>query len=238
MTESIFPYQKGGKMKITDEILEALECAIRDSGSIYKLAKELGISHSTIFFWKTGKTSSINRQLWSSCLRKKLRPYLEKKDPSDPEKCVCEKKIAYGNRPKSFPVIGFKKLAFFDPYIKSTSAFVQEHSLGQFFFSSVGSPLAFALRMEENGVNEVFTENSTLLVESGRPPQPGEIVVAKLKNETSAAFYIFKSDGAQYSLEPYYSRDTHPVCWESSISSSRILEWVFPVLEACLKFSR
>lgn len=225
-------------MKITQEILEALECAINDSGSIYKFAKELGVSHSTVFFWKTGKTTSINNQVWGSCLRKKLRPYLSSKagEPSGKGVLVRERKNSYGSRPKSYPVVSIRKLAFFDPNVISTAAFLQEYSLGSFFFNTVGTAGAFALRIEENGKNEIFTQGSTLLVESGRPPVSGELAVVKCKDASEASFYIFRQDDDTYKLIPYGKSDAEVVLWEKGASSAGLLDWIYPVLEANIKF--
>ena len=224
-------------MKITQEILEALECAINDSGSIYKFAKELGVSHSTVFFWKTGKTTSINNQVWGSSVRKKLRPYLNSKGASSGKgNQVRERKNSYGSRPRSYPVVGFRKLAFFDPNVISASAFVQEYSLGNFFFNTAGTPGAFALRIEENGKNEIFAEGSTLLVESGRPPADGELVVVKCKEITEPSFYMFRQEEDSYKLVPYGKSDAAVIRWEKKSSSSGLLDWIYPVLEANIKF--
>lgn len=232
-------------MKITPEILTALERAISESGSIYKLARELGISHSTIFFWRTGRTTNINRKTWNSCLRKKLRPYLsapvfpDEQDENAPlTYMVKEERASYGERPNAYPLVTFKKLAYFDPHIKSTPAFVRDHSMGTFHFVSIAGVTAFALRMDETSKNKIFTSGSTLLVESGRPPVSGEVVIAKCKEMTHAQFYTFKQEGSSYQLLPFGTEEDKNVQWEQTAPSSCFLDWIFPVLEANILFSK
>ena len=226
-------------MKITQEILDALECAINDSGSIYKFAKELGVSHSTVFFWKTGKTANINRQVWGSCLRKKLRPYLKNNNPggvSGTVSMIRERKSSYGNRPRAYPVVGYNKLVFWDPNMKSISVFLQEYSLGNFFFNTVGSAGAFALRIEEDGINGIFIGGSTVLVESSRPPVSGELVIARCKDSSGAGFYTFNQEEDIYKLTPYGKKNAKAIQWDRKLTSAGLLDWIYPILEANIQY--
>lgn len=234
-------------MKVTPEILAALELAINDSGSIYKLAKELGISHSTIFFWRSGRTVNINHKTWSGGLRKKLRPYL-----SSPNACgneednegtpgmnmVKEPRALYGERPKSFPLVTFRNLAFFDPNVRSTASFVQAYSLGNFYFVSGGGVTAFALRIDESINNDILKNGSTLLVECGRPPFNAELVLVKSKGAGLPQFYTFRQDESSYSLIPYGNKEEKLLRWDLAAPSSGILDWIYPVLEANIHFGR
>ena len=234
-------------MKITPEFLSALELAINDSGSIYKLAKELGISHSTIFFWRTGRTINIHHKTWAGGLRKKLKPSLSNPPgaPSqdEPEEengmnLVKEPRALYGERPRAYPLVTFRKLAYFDPNVRSTSSFVQAYSLGSFYFVSDSGITAFALRMDESVSNEIFKEGSTLLVECGRPPFDGELVLVKSKELPQAQLYTFKHEEDSYCLVPFGSKEATVLRWELTASSSTILDWIYPVLEANIHFCK
>ena len=229
-------------MKITPEILDALDRAISDTGSIYKFAKALGVSHSTVFFWKTGRTSSINRQIWKN-LRKLLKPYFAQPAlASDAgEKLstalIREERAPYGGKPGAYPMVNGRKLAFFDPLVRSAASFVQEHAFGQFYFNAVAGVTAFALRVDDSLANEIFRKESTLLVESGRPPVSGELVIAKCKGLEQVLFCTFLRDGDLYKLVPYGRNDLAPIQWDSASSSSGTLDWMYPVLEANIPFS-
>lgn len=231
-------------MNITPEILTALERAINDAGSIYKLAKELNISHSTIFFWRTGKTSKINGKTWNNGLRKKLRPYLsvpaehtdDEENSSGTVLRVREPRAPYGDKTRSYPLVPYRKLAFFDPNIKSTSVFVQDHASGYFPFMSVAGVTAFALRMDDTLPNEIFTTESTLLIECCRPPLNGEIVLARCKGQKDPRIYRFIQEEEKYRLIPYGCSMYEELQWDDSISSSEILAWIYPVIEANIQY--
>jgi len=62
-------------MLITPEIQELLIRAIDYQGSITQLARKLGIAHSTIIFWQSGKTKEISGRVWAQKLRPLLLPF-------------------------------------------------------------------------------------------------------------------------------------------------------------------
>lgn len=71
--------QNGGFMKITTEIVRALERAIEHYGNVSQFAKSVGLAHSTILFWQSGKTTSISGNVWANKLRPALLPFMAPK---------------------------------------------------------------------------------------------------------------------------------------------------------------
>ena len=67
-------------MKVTPEILKALNRAKDYYGNTTQLAKHLGIAHSTILFWFSGKTKNISGQLWCRLLKEELAPFMADSD--------------------------------------------------------------------------------------------------------------------------------------------------------------
>lgn len=61
--------------KITKEIHSALEDLIRDSDSALAVAKKIGVGHSTVGKWRSGKIQKINNITWQN-LYPLLTPYL------------------------------------------------------------------------------------------------------------------------------------------------------------------
>ena len=47
-------------MKLNAEILDAIHRAVDYYGNTSQFAKEIGVAHSTVLFWLSGKTSNIN----------------------------------------------------------------------------------------------------------------------------------------------------------------------------------
>ena len=62
-------------MDITPEIQDLLRKAIDYHGNVTQMAKSLGIAHSTILFWQSGKTKVISGRLWAQKLRPLLTPF-------------------------------------------------------------------------------------------------------------------------------------------------------------------
>lgn len=64
-------------MKITPSIAAAIRRAIDYYGNPSQLANRIGVAHSTVFFWISGKTSSISGKLWQSKIRPVLAPFMD-----------------------------------------------------------------------------------------------------------------------------------------------------------------
>jgi len=63
-------------MNITPEMKEAIKKAIDLHGNVTQFAKHLGIAHSTVLFWLSGKTTEVSGRLWAQKLRPTLLPFL------------------------------------------------------------------------------------------------------------------------------------------------------------------
>ena len=60
---------------ITPEIHNSLEALIRDSESAFSVAQKIGVGHSTVGKWRSGKINKINNANWKN-LYPLLKPYL------------------------------------------------------------------------------------------------------------------------------------------------------------------
>ncbi len=82
-------------MKITPEVMKALNRAVEHHGNVSQFAKKVGISHSTVLFWQSGRTSNINGGVWVRKLRPALLPFMEdaQLNGASPlrEEAICEK---------------------------------------------------------------------------------------------------------------------------------------------------
>lgn len=63
-------------MNITPEIKTAIKKAIDLHGNVTQFAKHMGIAHSTVLFWLSGKTTEVSGRLWAQKLRPSLLPFL------------------------------------------------------------------------------------------------------------------------------------------------------------------
>ena len=63
-------------MKITPSIIDAINKAIVYYGNVSQVAKNMGVAHSTVLFWISGKTENISGHLWISKIRPVLAPFM------------------------------------------------------------------------------------------------------------------------------------------------------------------
>ncbi len=71
--------KKGCKcnMKITPSVIDAINKATNYYGNVSQLAKNMGVAHSTVLFWLSGKTSNISGHLWMTKIRPVLAPFMD-----------------------------------------------------------------------------------------------------------------------------------------------------------------
>jgi len=72
-------------MRITPQIKKAIQQAIEAKGNLTQFAKSLGLAHSTIIFWLSGKTKGINGAVWVQRVRPAISRFLPPEDPSLPQ---------------------------------------------------------------------------------------------------------------------------------------------------------
>ena len=68
-------------MVITESIQNAIQAAVRKSGSILSFSRAIGVSHTTIAYWISGRTRKINSTAWQNLL-----PHIE--DYLDPSETI------------------------------------------------------------------------------------------------------------------------------------------------------
>lgn len=221
---------------ITAEIQSALDKLIQQQGSVYKLARELGVAHSTILFWKSGKTTKISAQLWQNKLKFLLRPFLT--DSSSAPAYIRETAAEYGSVPQSFYLVGLQKMGEFDPNVESALSYVTRNSVGQGYFSNIGGKTVFALLVDLEDFAPLFPAGTILLAESGRPACDGEVVLVKFREEAFPKAMIFRVTEEEFSLVPF-AGDTgsRSYTWSKGTNSLSFIDWQFPLIESSLKLT-
>ena len=63
-------------MNMTPELVELIDKAIDAHGNVTQLAKSMGIAHSTVLFWKSGKTKRISGKVWANKVRPALAGFM------------------------------------------------------------------------------------------------------------------------------------------------------------------
>ena len=74
-------------MVITESIQNAIQSAIRKSGSSLSFSRTIGVSHTTVTYWINGRTRKINSTVWQNLLPL-IKDYLSPEEsisyPCDP----------------------------------------------------------------------------------------------------------------------------------------------------------
>ncbi len=133
--EPLFFAAERNTMKVTPEILKALNRAKDYYGNTTQLAKHLGIAHSTILFWFSGKTKNISGQLWCRLLKEELAPFMADSD---------EKRKEQGR--KEVYCVPCTQFMQFDPTMESPCHFAESHGSAIDFLGDSYPPVGLALK--------------------------------------------------------------------------------------------
>ena len=221
-------------MKVTPEILAAIDNAIEHYGNITQLAKHLGIAHSTILFWKNGKTTNISGQLWINKLRHELRPFMYGTSYYDkPLYQVREDVTPYGTpapvQKNTAPLVTLAQIAEFDPTIESPSTFASKAGGKTAAFAREVKPEYFALEVDTSIGCGMFPVGTVLLAANGRYAQDGDIVAAKLRDSAEVVIrHYFRSEN-QIKLMAL-GGDGKNYQWDVKENSASIV-WMYPIIE-------
>ena len=172
---SLSDKRKGKHMKVTPEILAAIDNAIDHYGNITQFAKHLGIAHSTILFWKNGKTGNISGQLWINKLRHELKPFMHGNPYDRSRYMLREESAPYAveqpAKVNKAPLATFSQIADFDPTIESPFTYATNLGGKSVLFARDVKPGYFALELDETAKCGDFPAGSVLLVASGEYAQ-------------------------------------------------------------------
>ena len=125
-------------MVITESIQKAIQSAIQKSGSVLSFARSVGVSHTTVTYWLSGRTRKINATVWQNLLPL-IGEYLASGEsmsyPYGPAaaagtNCVLREQSAiwYGGgmaQKTSAPLLHLSDLADFDPQIDSIEEIIR-----------------------------------------------------------------------------------------------------------------
>ena len=229
-------------MKVTPEILDAIDRASDYYGNITLLAQNLGIAHSTILFWRSGKTANISGKLWIEKIHQKLKPFMpgglhykeiENLNPS--KYMVKDERAAYGSNHSSVPALSkvpvttFAQFSDFDPLVESPVAFAKKNPFasGSTAFACKMKEEYFALSMDES-VKSIYPAGTTFLIGWGEYPQNDGLVVAKLRDSGQIVIAHFMKQDAEIKLSVLGAKKVYT--WPSKENSLNLV-WVYPVYE-------
>lgn len=237
------------KMKITPQILTAVQHAVEYYGNISQVAKVMGIAHSTVFFWLNGKTESMSGKLWKSRIRPVLAPFLSL-EPGVGTSAVplslhedagfyqakngTGLSVANEFDAKEYgdlSVIKFTDLSKLDPSAESVRKFLKQHCNEKVTYPQVASSTHFVVRLE-NEFPGIFLPGTDLLINTEDFPENQSIVIARVRETGEVIMGKYTRSGSQITILSLRN-DEENISWDCTESLGYTL-WCFHVLEAKL----
>lgn len=224
-------------VKVTADILEAISRATEYYGNVSALAKMMGVAHSTIIFWRSGKTTSMSGRLWVTRIRPVLEPFL----PSSKIKISDINGQYTPQFPVMPPYMEVKKverhevnvmpasmLKGFDPALETAPVYVRSCCTEKRTFYHTCRKTAFALKNDDHFI-DVFPENCYLLAYPDGL-QNGCQVLCKLQGGTEILARKYTKDGSMICLSVLPGGSGEDIVWDCSKEIGR-LAWCFPLVE-------
>lgn len=226
-------------MKVTPEVKNVLQRTIDAYGNVSQFAKAVGVAHSTVLFWLSGKSPNINGRVWIKKIRPAVLPFLtqEEEDQLAPDcKILREPQAAYaikspfGNTEKQLntvPCVSLDKIVNLDVTIEPVADFITRiRGFKNSSFTTPSKQSYFALEYEVPGL----PFNLNALVGGGEYPASGDLVLAKLRETGTVVTGRFLREAEQVTLETVFTASPETITWNLRTSPG-FLCWIFPVLE-------
>lgn len=233
-------------MVITESIQNAIQAAIRKSGSSLSFSRSIGVSHTTVSYWLNGRTRKINSTVWQNLLPL-IKEYLTPEESftypcnpvaaSGPGYIMRESSAAWysaGGAPRSsVPLLQMDDLKDFDPQIDPLEELVREKSVQSASFTSPVQPGYFAVEVDKKH-SGFFPVGTRLLLRGQDAPGDGDTVLVKLREKKEFLFAVYTRKNGDVTLTPLreggrkrviHRADFHNVCC-----------WIAPVREAVQLF--
>jgi len=228
-------------MKEIDETIKAaLKEAVKECGSVLKLSRLMGVSHSTVLFWSSGRTRCIDGDVWRYKVFPVLEPYLRGMgkgaygafDQARPLEgaYACGCRIGAASRMREVPVIGLAQAAGFDPALEPFESYAKGCGEETALFATEPKAGYFALRIEGESMHPEFPDGTLILVAGGEFVKSGDIVAARIRSSGQVVVKRYLRSGSLNRLE---SINLAGAVYEWDCSLERgYLEWMHPVVEA------
>lgn len=218
--------------EIDESIRAALRDAALDSGSVLKLSRKLGVSHSTVLFWSSGRTRRIDGDVWRYKVLPALEVYLRRRgaslDTSPGDLSRSREKVPSAMH--EVPVVALSQVLGYDPALEPFDVYARDCGCGTAFFAGEPRRGHFALRVEGRSMEPEFPDGTLILVAGGAFVESGDIVAARIRDGGRIFLGRYLRLGSKLRLEAINSPAN---AFEWNIVSERgFLEWIYPVIEA------
>ena len=228
-------------MKLNSEIIQAIKDAIDYYGTASQFAKEIGVAHSTVLFWLSGKTTNISGSVWDRKVRRVLNRFMPKTEHPVRLK-LQESPQQYSAKPSSaeakkdlcrkVPAIPLSKLTDIDITMQLPVSFVRSRKTAEVPFANEVSEFSFALILDQPSFCPSLPIGSALLIGGFDYAKDGDLVVGKTRKTERLFFCRYRRSGNRMSLIPM-NPELPVMEWNEEENAEKVF-WIFPVKEISL----
>ena len=233
-------------MVITESIQNAIQTAVRKSGSMLTFSRSVGVSHTTVAHWISGRTRKINSTAWQNLLPY-IEDYLDPAEtysypynvaPATGKRLVLQEQPAawHGAAPArmtSVPLLRLADIAEFDPQIDSVEDLVRDKAKGTAVFTSLSKPGYFAVEVDESQ-KVFFPVGTRLLLRWPDAPGDGDTVLVKLRNRKEFLFAVYSREKEGIKLTPLQKGSRNRIIPKGGFHS--VCLWIVSIREAIQLF--
>ncbi len=224
-------------MKLNPEILEAIRRAVEYYGNSSQFAKEIGVAHSTVLFWLSGKTANINGTIWEKRVRRVLRKFMPPAgqsgaihDPGTPFLPASAPQLPDKNPTRKVPAIPLSSMIDCDITMQAPVSFARQNAVADIPFANVCTDFSFALLLDDPKFCPSLPLGSRLLISSSNYADDGDIVIGKTRNPAKLFLArLHRSSDGKTRLEPLNPKQPEK-SWDTAANAENVF-WIFPVTE-------
>lgn len=220
-------------MKLNADVLEAIRRAIDYYGNTAQFAKKIGVAHSTVLFWLSGKTRNISGTVWDNKVRRVLRQFQPDshtvQDPRGPylSQPASDPKTAPKTAPASLPAVEFSKMTWVDTTLQSPVSFARDRGSDECPFSEIRPDSDFLVILDRPDLCPGLPVGARLLVSCGSYAQDGDIVIGKTRQPARLFLCRCSRSDDRIRLTPL-DPEAPEMEWLYQDNAEKVF-WIFPV---------
>lgn len=220
-------------MRLIDRaIRRSLSEAVDKAGGLLAFSRRIGVAHSTVLFWLTGKTKRINSDLWRGRVYPEIESYLAGNLHETDLSAVREKYAdsldgTFGEKQMlSVPVVCERDMMRYDPVMESVRGFAEKFACGKEMFLCDSRKKYFAVRLESCDSLPFPCHEALLLCTADERVKNNAFALLRMRGGGLRVCRVVCS-GDRVALEPF--ADAGADEWNYREERGRV-EWMFPAL--------
>ena len=222
-------------MRLIDSVIRSsLSEAVKKSGGLLAFSRRIGVAHSTVLFWLTGKTKRINSDLWRGRVYPEIELYLKSRFPDMELMRIREKYsdcmdgISVERRMIPVPLLREHDMLSYDPVMESICVFAEKFAAEKAWFVCDCRKKYFSVELGSADAIAFGSACVELLCAAEERVKDGDFAVLRMRGSESLLLRRVFLENECVHLEPF--RDGgKKVVWNYRVERGRV-EWMFPAL--------